>query len=205
MWVYFFISSEKYYVTLFEVSCNLNNIYDHVSVSYTRHCIPRNIHYSNFVVFIWMALQKLLQSYCRLLLNHGWFADGRYWVYALSFNSLWPRDAIWRHRPMSTLAHVMACCLTAPSHYMKHCWLIISQCCDIHPRATSYEVLKISIWGISLKITLFKLFSHPLGANERRLLHRCPDNGATALCLVKESSGISVNPCRIPVRMVDII
>ena len=42
-------------------------------------------------------------------------------------NSLWPSDAIWRQRPGSTLAQVMACCLTAPSHYLNQCWLIISE------------------------------------------------------------------------------
>ena len=45
----------------------------------------------------------------------------RQWV-----NSLWPSDAIWQQRPGSTLAQVMACCLTAPSHYLNQCWLIIS-------------------------------------------------------------------------------
>ena len=45
----------------------------------------------------------------------------------LSFNSLWPSDAIWRQRSGSTLAQVMACCLTAPSHYLNQCWLIISE------------------------------------------------------------------------------
>ena len=30
-------------------------------------------------------------------------------------NSLWPSDTIWRQRSGSTLAQVMACCLTAPS------------------------------------------------------------------------------------------
>ena len=43
------------------------------------------------------------------------------------FNSLWPSDAIWRQRSGSTLAQVMACCLTAPSHYLTQCWLIISK------------------------------------------------------------------------------
>ena len=38
-------------------------------------------------------------------------------------NSLWPSDAIWRHRSGSTLAQVMACCLTAPSHYLNQYWL----------------------------------------------------------------------------------
>ena len=42
-------------------------------------------------------------------------------------NSLWPNDAIWRHRSGSTLAQVMACCLTAPSHHLNQCWLIISK------------------------------------------------------------------------------
>ena len=44
-----------------------------------------------------------------------------------SLNSLRPSDAIWRHRSWSTLAQVMACCLTAPSHYLNQCWLIISK------------------------------------------------------------------------------
>ena len=42
------------------------------------------------------------------------------------FNSLRPSDAIWWHRSGSTLAQVMACCLTAPSHYLNQCWLIMS-------------------------------------------------------------------------------
>ena len=44
-----------------------------------------------------------------------------------SINSLRPNDAIWQHRSGSTLAQVMACCLTAPSHYLNQCWLTISK------------------------------------------------------------------------------
>ena len=43
----------------------------------------------------------------------------------LHFNSLWLSDAIWRQGSGSTLAQVMACCLTAPSHYLNQSWLII--------------------------------------------------------------------------------
>ena len=43
------------------------------------------------------------------------------------FNSLWPNDAIWWQRSGSTLVQVMACWLTAPSHYLNQCWLIISK------------------------------------------------------------------------------
>ena len=41
-------------------------------------------------------------------------------------NSLWPSDIIWWQGSRSTLAQVMACCLTAPSHYLNQRWLIIS-------------------------------------------------------------------------------
>ena len=42
-----------------------------------------------------------------------------------SINSLGPSDAIWRQKSGTTLPQVMACCLTAPSHYLNQCWLII--------------------------------------------------------------------------------
>ena len=42
-------------------------------------------------------------------------------------NSLWPSDIIWWQGSRSTLAQVMACCLTAPSHYLNQCWLMISE------------------------------------------------------------------------------
>ena len=41
-------------------------------------------------------------------------------------NSIWSSGTIWRHRSQSSLAQVMACCLTAPSHYLNHCWLLIT-------------------------------------------------------------------------------
>ena len=44
-----------------------------------------------------------------------------------SLNSSWPSDAIWRQRSGSTLVQVMACRLTAPSHYLNQFWLIISK------------------------------------------------------------------------------
>ena len=37
-------------------------------------------------------------------------------------HSLWPSDAIWWHRSVSILAQGMACCMTAPSHYLNQCW-----------------------------------------------------------------------------------
>ena len=50
------------------------------------------------------------------------------WLRLLSLrnNSLCPSDALQRYRSGSTLAQVMACCLTAPSHYLNQCNLIIN-------------------------------------------------------------------------------
>ena len=50
---------------------------------------------------------------------------------------LWPGDAIWRHGTRSTLAQVMACCLTAPSHHLNQCWLIIG----VVPRHPSQGII----------------------------------------------------------------
>ena len=49
------------------------------------------------------------------------------WVAKSWLNSLWPSDAIWWQGSRSTLVQVMACCLTAPSHYQNQCWLIITK------------------------------------------------------------------------------
>ena len=48
-------------------------------------------------------------------------------------NSLWPSDTICRHRSGSTLAQVMACCLTAPSHWLTQYWLLISKALWLSP------------------------------------------------------------------------
>ena len=39
-------------------------------------------------------------------------------------NSLWPRDAIWRHQTGLTLVQGMGCCPMAPSHYLHQWWLV---------------------------------------------------------------------------------
>ena len=64
-------------------------------------------------IFLWLMRVSVVNIFSRKLTT--------LWIV---FNSLWPSDTIWRHRSGSTLAQVMACCLTAPSHYLNHCWLI---------------------------------------------------------------------------------
>ena len=67
----------------------------------------------------WNFFVTVCQQFSRKICNmHVWY---------YGFNSLCPSDAIWRNRTGSALAQVMACCLTAPSHYLNQCWLIINK------------------------------------------------------------------------------
>ena len=47
--------------------------------------------------------------------------------YPRCVNSLWLSDIIWWQGSRSILGQVMAFCLTAPSHYLNQCWLMISK------------------------------------------------------------------------------
>ena len=73
-------------------------------------------------------------------------------------NSLWPSDAIWRKRPGSTLAQVIACCLTAPSH------------CGIQLISISPQMPNVSIISLCCKTThknfnyIFQYIIHYTGA-----------------------------------------
>ena len=71
----------------------------------------------------------------------------------------------------STLAQVMACCLTAPSHYLTQCWLIISESSDHQLRTISQEIPQPSITKMRLKITYITFHANLPGANEINTLH----------------------------------
>ena len=80
-------------------------------------------------------------------------------------NSLRPSEAIWRHRSGSTLAQLLACCLTAPSHYLNQCWLIISKVLW-HSSAGDFirDTSATIHYKFSLKFTFLKFkFKSPRG------------------------------------------
>ena len=87
-------------------------------------------------------------------------------LYVFLWNSLLHSNSILWPSSESTLAQIMACFLTAPTYYLKRCWLIIEVFCGIHPRAISQEVLMNLICNICLEITLPKLLQYVPGANE---------------------------------------
>ena len=82
----------------------------------------------------------------------------------MMFNSLGPSGAIWRH--MSALVEAMACCLTAPSHYLNQCWTIISKVQWHSSECYFTRDTSTSVTKIILKITYLKFKLNLPVANE---------------------------------------
>ena len=82
-------------------------------------------------------------------------------------NSLRYGDVILRHRTGSTLARVMARCLTAPSRYLNQCWLTISKV-QWHSSESDFtrDIPRSSISIICLKFIYLKFHSNVPDANE---------------------------------------
>ena len=84
-------------------------------------------------------------------------------------NSLWPSDAIWWHKSLSTLAQVMVCCLSAPNHNLNQCWLVIK---DVlwHSWESNFtrSAYELNLLNMCSEITLLKSIPHLPGANELR-------------------------------------
>ena len=82
-------------------------------------------------------------------------------------NSLGPNNAIWWQRSGSTFAQVMACCLTAPSHYLNQCWLIKSKVLWHSSKGNfAREILQPSIIMIILNNIYLKFNSNHSAVNE---------------------------------------
>ena len=72
-------------------------------------------------------------------------------------NSLWPGDAIWWHRSVSTKAQVMAWCHQAPSHYLNQFWLFF-KCVLQHSTENNFTVsTKVNIVYNEFEKYVFKI------------------------------------------------
>ena len=86
--------------------------------------ITSRIFMKHWLIFVYIHASKLGRvelAYCVACMTQ----IVQYHYRSNTLNSLRPSDAIWRQWSWTTLAQVMACCLTAPSHYLNQCWLII--------------------------------------------------------------------------------
>ena len=121
--------------------------------------IPKHVR-SNLNSFSWYKLKEHWITCCIVAFhNVVVFECGH-------FNSLWPGDTIWQHKSGSTLDQVMAWCLTAPTHYLNQCWLIIKGVLWHSPeRNFTGNAQDINSWN-EFEFTISKLFPHFPGANE---------------------------------------
>ena len=94
---------------------------------------------------LWKVFNK--HSSC-LSFEMPWHSCNMSLMTLLVLDSLWLSDATWWHGTVSTSAQVLACCLTAPSHYLNQCWtyhesgplrITWGQC---HKRYLSHHLLK---------------------------------------------------------------
>ena len=105
-------------------------------------------------VFSSVSLDKLLNKHaCCRRFETPWRSSDVIVVVSELIHSLWPNNAICRHRYGSTLAQVMDCCLAEPSHYLNQCGLIIKGVCGIHLRASLQDAFMNIIRNMCSKIT----------------------------------------------------
>ena len=84
-----------------------------------------------YVLAEW-EMSRLKQNWQRLKTAHN---SAELWGVYWCFNSLDHSGKIWQQRYWSILFQVMACCLTAPSHYLNRCSLTINEIlCSVLPR-----------------------------------------------------------------------
>ena len=98
-------------------TCHLNVLisYSWVFTYHAMHIMAIGNEQSQYCVCIYMITDV---CYVMLLLNNS---RGLIMLNVPAIISVWPGGTIWRHKPWSILVEVMACCLTAPNHYMKEC------------------------------------------------------------------------------------
>ena len=86
-------------------------------------------------------------------------------------NSLWLSDTIWWHGSGSALVQVMACWLTAPSHYLSQCWHLITEVLWYLPERNFSASAQLVFCITSLKLNITT--TSPMGqwVNFGRHLH----------------------------------
>ena len=128
---------------------------------------------SDSVTYIYIKLQTILMPMLRkhiqihIIKTFSKFSHTCVKCLSYIIDSLWPSDTISRQRYGSTLSQVMACCVTAPSHYLNQCWLIMIAV-QWHSYSCNFTrvAFAISITKVCMKMTYLKFYSNFPGASE---------------------------------------
>ena len=101
---------------------------------------------------------------------------------------------LWQHRSESTLAQVMACCLTASSHYLNQCLFIIKGVLWHHLKVISQEVLFNCI-GSTWDYTFQIIATAPMGQLVNQALPTDIFLRLTLICLLGQNYQIWPQYC----------
>ena len=106
-------------LTQISVACSvpshyLNQCWNIVN-SNLRNKFQWNLKWSSYIFFQELALENV---FCEM---------GEILPQPQCVNSMWPCDTIWWYTSGSIRALIMVCCLTAKSHFLNQCCLIISE------------------------------------------------------------------------------
>ena len=122
--IYFWVWPKELRVLSIKWTFFLNLFTYHADVS-----AQINDHEGDYALINKRRVVKFVDSWSLTINDAFWedktiiaFLEVSWWL-----NLLWPSDVIWWQGSRSTLTQVMACCLTAPSHYLNQCWLVISE------------------------------------------------------------------------------
>ena len=106
-------------------------------------------------------------------------------------NSLRPSDGIWWQKTWSTLAQVMACCLTAPSHYLSQRWLIMSKVVWLSCEGNfTKDASIINHWNLYENYMSKISFKFPRGQWVKYTSH--PQNDACRSCFIRFCWGLVI-------------
>ena len=76
------------------------------------------------IEFYWLLIHVHIDYYRFFYLLKIFLATLFHWPqYFISWR---PADAMWHSGTLSSMVQAIACCLTAPNHYMNQCWFVIS-------------------------------------------------------------------------------
>ena len=98
-------------------------------------------------------------------------------------NLLWPCDAIWHHRTCSGFVQAMACCLTAPSHYLNQGWFTF-KCVLWHSPESTFKrsVHELKVWHVFRDNTFKIIITSPRGISQRSLMSmKCNTEGVSSI------------------------
>ena len=145
--------------------CNL-----HLKQNFQSKFTAYIFHFHKFITIYHLSLYTFIYHLyvllrLKLMISHHWYVAKCQAISCTNNNhNPWVTHCglgmpYWWHRFVSTMAQVMACCLTASSHYLNECWLIIRIIQCHSPKSNIFSSFHEFIRNMYSEIALLKWLS----------------------------------------------